>query len=265
MARPMKTGLDYFPVDISIMTDRKLRKVKLKYGGVGFQIYFALLCIIYGDKGYYLDFGNGKQDDVVWEVLEKLQGKFQPTAETIVEIIEDLVACELFSDDQFKSKIITSKRMQSTYYSATVEREAINVNFGIWLLSQEEMTALSKRSIILRNFINPPINEDNQPINEEEQPIKPQSKPKEKKVKESKFTPPTLEQIAAYVEERGSDVDPEKFFDFFDVSGWVDSKGNPVKSWKQKLITWEKNRTPKVKASDYKITPDTILEVLGID
>ena len=59
----------------------------------------------------------------------------------------------------------------------------------------------------------------------------------------NKFTPPTLEQIKAYAKENGLNVDCEKFYTYFttpDDAGrtWIDSKGNPVKNWKQKLITW---------------------------
>lgn len=54
-----------------------------------------------------------------------------------------------------------------------------------------------------------------------------------------KFVPPTLEDVREYCIERGSKVDPVKFFDYFTAGGWKDSKGNPVKNWKQKLLTWE--------------------------
>jgi len=57
--------------------------------------------------------------------------------------------------------------------------------------------------------------------------------------KRPRFTPPTLDEVSDYCKERGSSVDPKKFFDYFDAGGWVDSKGNHVKSWKQKIITWE--------------------------
>ena len=59
------------------------------------------------------------------------------------------------------------------------------------------------------------------------------------KPKKKSFTPPTLEEITAYCKERGNDVDPKKFFDYFAAAEWVDSRGNPVKNWKQKVITWE--------------------------
>lgn len=55
----------------------------------------------------------------------------------------------------------------------------------------------------------------------------------------SVFVPPTLEEVIEYVRERNSTVDPEKFYDYFSVGDWMDSKGQPVKNWKQKLLTWE--------------------------
>ena len=49
---------------------------------------------------------------------------------------------------------------------------------------------------------------------------------------------PTLDEIKSYISEKNLNVDAEKFFDYFDAGEWLDSKGKPVRSWKQKLITW---------------------------
>ena len=65
-------------------------------------------------------------------------------------------------------------------------------------------------------------------------------KDKDKRIRRTKFTPPTLEEVQAYCKERGNKVDAKAFFDYFTTGGWKDSKGNPVKNWKQKVITWEK-------------------------
>ena len=59
------------------------------------------------------------------------------------------------------------------------------------------------------------------------------------KPKKRGFTLPIFEEIKAYCKERGNDVDPQKFYDYFTAAEWVDSRGNPVKNWKQKVITWE--------------------------
>lgn len=90
----------------------------------------------------------------------------------------------------------------------------------------------------------------------EEKPLVSESKPKVSESKpngngngngnengkdKGRFTPPTLEEVKAYCEERKSPVDPIRFFEYFQTGGWKDSKGNPVRNWKQKLITWEKH------------------------
>ena len=59
--------------------------------------------------------------------------------------------------------------------------------------------------------------------------------------KKSEFIPPTLGEVIAYCASRGNKVDPKKFYDYYDASGWVDGKGNPVRNWKQKCITWERS------------------------
>lgn len=79
-----------------------------------------------------------------------------------------------------------------------------------------------------------------------------------KDIRRSKrFVPPTLDEVKAYCLERKNNVDAQKFFDYFSASGWVDSKGNPVKNWKQKVITWERNDGGgKPKTADFEPYPD---------
>lgn len=72
-----------------------------------------------------------------------------------------------------------------------------------------------------------------------------QPRTKKSNTKKKPFVPPTLEEVEAYCKERNNNVDAKKFFDFFTASDWVDSKGNPVHSWKQKVITWESYAKPK--------------------
>ena len=37
------------------------------------------------------------------------------------------------------------------------------------------------------------------------------------------------------------------FFEYFETGNWIDSKGNKVKNWKQKLLTWNKYQGNKQK------------------
>jgi hypothetical protein len=187
VARPIKEGIDYFPFDVDLIKDRKLRRVKIKYGPTAVMVYISLLCILYKDKGYYIDYFGENKEDVLWEVCENLQGKYQPDVETVESVIEDLVACGLFDEDHFISRtIITSRRAQRTYYGATVDRKTANINYDYWLLSENEMKELSSRHPILINFINRPKNEVNRPDNSINQPDNTQSKVEKSRVEKSK-------------------------------------------------------------------------------
>ena len=68
--------------------------------------------------------------------------------------------------------------------------------------------------------------------------------PKQSNTKRRNFVPPTLADIEDYCMERNNHVDPKKFYDYFSASGWIDGKGNPVRNWKQKVITWESYARP---------------------
>lgn len=62
----------------------------------------------------------------------------------------------------------------------------------------------------------------------------------DKPPKKSGFIPPTVAEVAAYCRERGNTVDPQKFVDHYDASGWM--RGNSrVKDWKACVRTWEHN------------------------
>lgn len=80
------------------------------------------------------------------------------------------------------------------------------------------------------------LDENGQPIPDE----KPSKKPSKKtNNKEKEFIPPTLEEIQEYCKSRNNNIDTKYFYDYFTASNWVDSNGKQVKSWKQKIITWE--------------------------
>ena len=56
---------------------------------------------------------------------------------------------------------------------------------------------------------------------------------------QKRFTPPTLEEVNAYCQERRNGIDPERFIDFYQSKGWKIGS-NPMKDWKAAVRTWEK-------------------------
>ena len=58
--------------------------------------------------------------------------------------------------------------------------------------------------------------------------------------KSNRFIPPTLEEVAAYCQERHNRVDAGRFVDFYTAKGWMVGK-NKMKDWKSAVRTWERN------------------------
>lgn len=57
----------------------------------------------------------------------------------------------------------------------------------------------------------------------------------------ARFTPPTVDEVRDYCQERGSSVDPEKFVDFYSANGWKQGRNKPIVDWKAAVRTWERS------------------------
>lgn len=55
--------------------------------------------------------------------------------------------------------------------------------------------------------------------------------------KREKFVPPTLEEVKAYIAEKGYKVDAEKWWNYYDSKDWYIGKNKMVK-WKSAVATW---------------------------
>ena len=82
--------------------------------------------------------------------------------------------------------------------------------------------------------------------------------------KRKRFIPPTLEEVKAYASERGNLVDAQKFYDYYTQGGWKDAKGNAVKNWKQKMITWEKH-SDKPKQNRFNDHPQNDVDLVELE
>jgi hypothetical protein len=72
----------------------------------------------------------------------------------------------------------------------------------------------------------------NQDINKDQDKDKNQDKDK------IKIKIPTLEDCREYAIEKNLNIDVDFFYKYFSEGNWHDSKGAKVKSWKQKMLTW---------------------------
>lgn len=59
------------------------------------------------------------------------------------------------------------------------------------------------------------------------------------------FIPPTLDDLKDYHSKNKMTFDVQKFFEYFSEGDWIDSHGNPVLNWKQKMHTWQNTEKAK--------------------
>jgi hypothetical protein len=149
-------GLDWFPFDVTLLTDRKLRRPRAQFGSAAVLTYIALLSLIYRDKGYYLAYQGDGREDVALDVADLIGGALASDAlaqaDQIQKIIRALVDRGLFDRACFEAGVLTSRRIQRTYYNAVAERTSVQINWDVWILSEEEMNGIQNNNPILNLY-----------------------------------------------------------------------------------------------------------------
>jgi hypothetical protein len=178
--------------------------------------------ILYLDFADTLDHLTDKQAGIVFKAIYTWQ---QTGALPELDLAMKLVLAPLvaqFKRDTAKWDDIRVKRSESGKKGA-----------------KQKLANAGKRKQSLANLavsgsvsVNDSVNEINTTPSAEEA-----SEPSDKKQK--RFTAPTEDEVRAYVQERGSAVDPQTFVDFYAAKGWMIGK-NKVKDWKACVRTWEK-------------------------
>ncbi len=107
MARPIKKGLDYFPLNTDFMNNRTIRRLKRKGGFKAIVLYMDLLCDIYANS-YFIEI----TDNYIFDLSDQL-GLEEKDIRSMIEIMIEL---GLFHEESFnKSHILTSETIQEQY------------------------------------------------------------------------------------------------------------------------------------------------------
>lgn len=174
--RPIKEGLDYFPVNVDMDQDDKIQLVEAKHGIIAFAIIIRLLMKIY-KEGYYYP----------WSEKEQLlfSRRVNVDINDVNDIINDCLKWGLFDQEIYdRYQILTSKGIQKRYLAAVGRRQAVTLIREYLLVTPEEHY---KKTI---NYINVGINrinDNNNPLSQYiDADIGTQRKEKKRKEKNSK-------------------------------------------------------------------------------
>ena len=196
MGRNNKIDLRYFPVDVDILRDKKVRRLTRKYAR-GAEFYLYLLCAIYSDKGYYMSIDDGTAFDIADDMR---------IAETEIDEMLDFCMSDnvgLFSREMMdKYRILTSRGIQRRYaetirqlkrkvsinpeYSLINSENAGNSSefAGISPRNSEEITESSEKNRVYSEEM--PENSEGTGINSDKNKVE-ESKVKEKRVEEKEL------------------------------------------------------------------------------
>lgn len=244
MSRTADWSLKYFPLDTSFFEDKRIRRLRARFGADGPMLYIYILCHAYGGEGYYIPYS----EDWVEDAAEDLDC----TAEKIELMLHYLLDKTLLDGTLFREvKVLSSHGIQAQYLrSKKSSKQNIEVDGRLWLLSESETAGLVKVRQISDSSEKKAFISEKKSLTSEKKATK-ESKLKETKLKgkdnsatdSTRHAAPSLEEICAYNIELGGKVDPLKFFDRYAQYGWTEPDGSPM-DWRAKLREWTASEFP---------------------
>lgn len=121
----MKSGLDFFPLNVDL--DNKFKLIEAEFGVTGFGVVVHLLQEIYGQEGYYIEWTE--------EVALLFAQKYGVGVSAVSEIVSASIRRGMFDKEIFdKYHALTSRGIQKRYFDAVSRRKILEVRKDILLV-----------------------------------------------------------------------------------------------------------------------------------
>lgn len=188
----------YFSHDYHARSDKKLIRLLAKVGIEGIGIYWCLVEMLY-EEGGFLDLSE----------CECIADELRTHTERIESVIKNF---NLFDNDGIR--FWSNSVMQRLQIRDEKSKKAKDSAKSRWDKYANAMRSQSEGNAIK------------------------EKKGNKSKEKEKVFIVPSLDDVKIYFKENGySETTAITAFNFYNSADWFDSKGNKVKSWKQKMIS----------------------------
>lgn len=174
MARPRKKGLDYFPLDVGFLRDRKIKLLRAEFGASSVVFVLYVFCRAFEEEGYFCTW----DDDELLIAAEELKEK----PSYLSEVLSGCLKRSIFDDGVFQMfGVLTSAGIQRRYLSGCEKRDTIPIFEEYCLLEKKEIqdSVLKKCTFFSVSGEKTPINSPETGVSS---PENPQSKVKESKV-----------------------------------------------------------------------------------
>lgn len=208
MARPIRQGLDYFPLDVGFLQDVKIRRIMRACGTQSIPVLISLLANIYRNEGYFLRWDN----DMPFLIADELgvsEGAVTATVDKAVQV-------DFFNANMFERySVLTSAGIQTRFFEAVRRRSVARYDARFLLIN----VSVYKNAVSV----------DKNPVNvvdNQQRKVK-ESRVKERKVDVVKDTPTApYEAFRIYannIHPVSSEIEKDRLLDLIDHYGdeWV--------------------------------------------
>ena len=135
MARKDESGIKYFPMNTDIISHTKLKLIISEFGSKSWGVVIPLLCKIYREKGYYIDWND---DDMK---LLFAQDECKCDLSFVKEVVTRCIKRGFFDETVFNMfGILTSDRIQENYLEAKKRSKGVEFFKEFCLLNENVYT-----------------------------------------------------------------------------------------------------------------------------
>ncbi len=121
MPRPLKQGLDYFPLDTDFFTNKKTKRLRRAHDTIGILTYLNLLSRVYRE-GYFYRFDD--LEEFSMDIAEEIANKqLRSVAAGVAETINYLVGRGILDQGLFEQGVISGVALQEQYVISTYKRK----------------------------------------------------------------------------------------------------------------------------------------------
>lgn len=217
--------MKWFKHDSNANNDAKLKKVRFKFGMQGYGLYWYLLELIAARiEKHRLDFDLEHDSEIIAHDTGIPQVLVQ-------EMIDYFVTINLFENS---GETITCIKMgcRTDDYIGRIASGRVRINS-----EHTSNKVLSKSGQTPNKVVVNRLEENREDKNIDKQGNK-----------KKQFQKPSVDEVAAYCQERGNDLDANQFYDHYEANGWVRGK-TKIKDWKAAVRTWERNAKQGMKST----------------
>lgn len=227
--------MEWFKHDTDASTDGRLSVLRMQYGSVAVDAYWYVLEQIYKyERPFCMDVADADSERADYtDSMRVLCGCMQTDCAEMAMLMRamcELGLMRLIVGDAGTS--VMSQRAEEALSAANAKSKAASEAAKTrWSKAESTAGAVQGDAVAMRT------DRDYKTKDYKTEDL-------DNGARKARFTPPTVEEVAAYAKEKGYSIDAERFVNFYESKNWMIGK-NKMAKWKAAVANWAKGADAK--------------------